>query len=900
LACGYRRRRAFTCSAPTLPNNASIETVFLPMTPNTFTEFHTGWQLAEAPSGAEWSAIAALPESAWLAASVPGTAHGALLAAGRIPDPFFATNETTVQWVGERTWVWRHRFEVSDLSTHEDLVFEGLDTYCTVWLNATPLLTSSNMFVPQRVDVRALLRPGRNELVLRFDPPLQRAREEEALLGKRHLWNGDSARLYARKAQYHFGWDWGPVLLTSGPWRPVRRHGWDVRIDEIDCRQQVDVSAARATLQLKVRLAGTRAGLQLEHELLDPEGRRVAFATNAADVADALLVVDAARLWWPLGSGAQPLYTLCTRVTDGVTTLVEERRRIGLRTLRLVQAPVRGEAGSSFCFEVNGTEIFAGGANWIPEDNLLERITPERYRERVAQAAAANMNMLRVWGGGIYEDDAFYDACDELGILVWQDFMFACGMYPAHPSFKDSVRAEARAAVTRLRHHACLALWCGNNEDYSVAESIGCHGPDAQLGRFDARAIYEQLLPEVCLELDPGRAYWPGSPYSPNASGITSASDPSVGDRHSWEVWHQQMLPYQRYSEVQARFVSEFGMQSHPSLPLLEATLPLSERFPESRTMAWHNKAGSGTPDGHRRLAVYMADNLSVGSSLAEHVYATQFVQAEAMRYAYQDFRRRWQHSGARAVGGALVWQLNDCWPVTSWALIDSAGTVKPAWHTIRRALAPLSAALRLAPRAATVAVMNAGPERELRLLLNVFSLCGRCLFQTALDALAAANASTEQSLPLPEFNEPVVAELRVLGSDGDIELARDCAWPEPFKFHAFAAARPTFRLDGATLHISVDAPLKGLWLEAAGTHFADNFIDVMPDAPRCVALQGTPPQCVRWTALDHPAQYADIGMRGQNTGPLEGPPASGEEERGRHHDLQRTVAAPAARTSRP
>ncbi len=865
----------------------------------TLTELHGGWKLAEAPAGAEWAAIAALPESEWIDARVPGTAHGALLAAGRIPDPFFAMNEAAVQWVGERTWVWRHGFEVSDLATHEDLVFEGLDTYCAAWLNGAPLLASTNMFVPQRVGARALLRLGRNELVLRFDPPLQRAREQEALLGKRHLWNGDSARMYARKAQYHFGWDWGPVLLTSGPWQPVRRHGWDVRIAEIDCRQQLDVSAARATLQLRTRLAGATAGLHLEHELLDPEGRCVAAASNPAGVADAALTLDAARLWWPLGLGEQPLYTLCTRVTGGGTTLVEDRRRIGLRTLRLVQAPVRGEAGLSFCFEVNGTELFTGGANWIPDDNLLERVTPERYRERVGQAAAANMNMLRVWGGGIYEDDAFYDACDELGILVWQDFMFACGMYPAHPSFQDSVRAEARAAVTRLRHHASLAIWCGNNEDYAVAESIGRYGPGTQLGNFDARVIYERLLPEVCLELDPARPYWPGSPYSPNATGTTASADPTVGDRHTWEVWHQQMLPYQRFHEVQARFISEFGMQSHASLEVLESVLPPAERFPESRTMAWHNKAGSGTPDGHRRLAVYMADNLRVGSTLAEHVYATQFVQAEAMRYAYQDFRRRWQQPGARAVGGALVWQFNDCWPVTSWALIDSAGTVKPAWHTIRRALAPLAVALRLEAGAAKVAVMNAAQARELRLVLSVFSVCGRCLLRTVLDAHAPANASTERSLPLPEFGEPVVAELRVRGTDSDAELARDCAWPEPFKFHVFAAASPVFRRDGAMLHISVDTPVKGLWLEASGTRFGDNFIDLMPGAPRSVALHGASPQVVRWTALDHPAQSAQLGAGGQDAGPPVRSSISAEEDGG-HPALSGPVAARAARESRP
>ena len=813
----------------------------------------SGWQLAEVPPDAGQRVLEALPETAWIPAAVPGTAHGALLAAGRIPDPFHAMDEQAVQWVGERTWAWRLRFDVDALAAHEDLVFDGLDTYCTAWLNGEPLLQSDNMFVPQRVDARALLRPGANELLLRFDPPLARAREREAPHGKRALWNGDSARLYARKAQYHFGWDWGPVLLASGPWRAVRRHGWACRIVEVDCRAQVDAAARRATLVLHTALAGAAASLQVVHELVGPDGVRVAASVGAGAAVQATLEVADAQLWWPAGMGAQPLYTLRTRVLDGARVLAEDTRRIGLRTLRLVQAPVAGEPGASFCFEVNGQELFAGGANWIPEDNLLERVTPQRLRERVAQAVDGNMNMLRVWGGGVYEDEAFYDACDELGVLVWQDFMFACGMYPAHAEFQASVRAEAEAAVRRLRHRACLALWCGNNEDYAVAESLRAYGPsvDAQAPSFDGRALYEHLLPAVCAALDPGRTYWPGSPYTPNADGVSLSSDPQTGDRHSWEVWHQQMLPYQRYHEVQARFVSEFGLQSHASLPLLEETLPAPERFPESRTLAWHNKAGSGAPDGHRRLAVYLADNLRVGPTLADHVYATQFVQAEAMRYAYQDFRRRWQRPGARACGGALVWQMNDCWPATSWAIVDSAGTVKPAWHSIRRALAPVAVALRLEPRQALLAAMNAQQARALRLELRLFALDGRCVFSTELRLPCPASSCVEEHVPLPAFDEPVAGELRALDEAG-VELARDCAWPEPFRFHRFDAAAPAIRVEDGALVLQAQAPVKGLWLAAAGVQFGDNFVDLVPGAPRRVAMRGAPPDTLRWRALDH------------------------------------------------
>ncbi len=828
-------------------------------------ELHAGWRVAEVPSGAGPAEVAALPDAAWLAARVPGSAHGALLAAGRIPDPFFGLNEAGVQWVGERSWAWQLRFEVAEgpLAPHEDLVFEGLDTWCSVWLNGEPLLEADNMFVPRRVDVRSRLRAGTNELLLRFDPPLARAREREARFGRGALWNGDSARLHARKAQYHFGWDWGPVLLTSGPWRPVRRQRYAVRIDGVHCRTQIGTGTwPRATLTVHTRLAGAADGLRIEHELLDADGRCVASAhAAAADGQPRQLVVEAARLWWPRGLGGQPLYRLHTRVLgDDGQVLAEDRRRIGLRTLRLVQAPVEGEAGSSFCFEVNGREFFAGGANWIPEHSLLERATPERYRERVAQAAAGHMNMLRVWGGGIYEHEAFYEACDELGLLVWQDFMFACGLYPANDGFQASVEAEARAALQRLRHHASLALWCGNNEDYALAESVGAHGAGVAPERFPARAIYEQLLPALCAELDPDRPYWPGSPWSPDAPGaaVRPSSDRTVGDRHSWEVWHQQMLPYQRYGEAQGRFVSEFGMQAHPSLELLEATLPEAERFPQSRTLAWHNKAGpSGEPDGHRRLAVYLADNLRVGPSLAEHVYATQFVQAEALRVAYQDFRRRWQRPGARAVGGALVWQLNDCWPATSWAIIDFAGRCKPAWFAVRRALAPLALALRLAPGTATLAVMNGGPARAMELVLRLLALDGRCLHVVRLDRLAAADTSAEETLALPAFDEPVVGELRAFDAEG-AELARDCAWPEPFRFHRFAPQRPRFRVDGAVLQVEADVPVKGLWLDAAGTGFEDNFIDLMPQAPRRLVLQGAPLRALRWTALDHAPALAE------------------------------------------
>ncbi|MEY2893874.1 MAG: hypothetical protein RJA98_3782, partial [Pseudomonadota bacterium] len=582
----------------------------------------------------------------------------------------------------------------------------------------------------------------------------------------------------------------------------------------------------------------------------------------AAQAQSMSLPIAQPQLWWPVGHGAQPLYTLHTELVtaDAVPTVIAtQQRRLGLRRLRLVQGPVAGEAGRAFHFEVNGRDIFAGGANWIPDDNLLNRITPARYRERVAQAAAAHMTMLRVWGGGIYEDEAFYDACDELGVLVWQDFVFACGLYPAHPAFIASVDAEARAAITRLRHRASLALWCGNNEDYMLAESVGAYGPGKDTARFDARVIYEALLPDLCGALDPDRPYWPGSPYTSTTEGQLPSQDPTIGDRHSWEVWHQLMLPYAQYAKVGARFVSEFGMQSHPSLALLEAAVPEAERFPGSRTVQWHNKAFGPAvgADGHRRLAVYAADTLRAPHTLAGEVYATQFVQAEAMRHAFEAFRRGWRGPGARACGGALVWQLNDCWPVTSWALIDSAARPKPAWFAVRRALAPLAVALRQeGAEWSAWAVHSGGEALAATALWQQHDLAGALRSEQRSSVTLVANGCTELAVPAEwtarcggdegaDDDTPLLATVSVSVVGDAAPTARAQAWPEPYRWHRFPDPQIDLQVlagEGGgthTLQLQALRPAKGVWVDAPHATLADNFFDLLPGEVRHIAATG-------------------------------------------------------------
>jgi beta-mannosidase len=803
------------------------------------------WQFKQRDTKSSLAEDFASP-AGWLGANVPGNIYQDLLEAGRIPDPFYGMNEHQVQWVAEADWLYRGEFEVTAEQLAEpfiDLCFEGLDTFATVWLNAQQVLQSDNMFVPRRVDVKSKLQPGPNHLRILFESALRKGREIQATHGKRGLWNGDSSRLYVRKAQYHYGWDWGPVLMTAGPWKDIRLEAYSTRISNVHCPTEVSPDLQKAILPIQVELAGNTDQSQVQLTLLDPSGHVVHQSKHAgAQTLKHQLKVPQPQLWWPNGYGQQPLYRLKVELLTGNQIISEQSLGLGMRRLRVVQEPVEGETGTSFYFEVNNLPIFAAGANWIPEDHFLNRISRERYFERVKQAAEANMVMLRVWGGGIYEDDAFYDACDEMGILVWQDFMFACGLYPAHAEFLQSVRAEAEAAVHRLRHRASLALWCGNNEDYAVAESVGWYGPGKDSGPFVAREIYEKLLPEVCAEHDPTRLYWPGSPYTP---GGALSSDQSIGDRHTWEVWHGAMHPYQQYIQFEGRFISEFGMQAYPSMSALEQSIPAEERFPQSRTMEHHNKAGptGQRSDGHRRLAVYLSDNLPDPLTLEGYIYATQFIQAEALHYAFRDFRRRWGRAGKRAVGGALVWQINDCWPVVSWAVIDSLGIPKPAYYVMRRGLAPFALGLQ---GGQVWAANSTSQEAGFELEIKVFDLQGQNLYSQKRRVRLAANATSELGEWEYPSNEPVVASVRLL--KGLRVVARTALWPQPFKFYRFPDPGLKIEQIGEGFRLSVEKPAKGVWLEAGKARWSDNFIDLMPGDAQVVQAKGLSGEVkVRW-----------------------------------------------------
>ncbi|HEU5367954.1 MAG TPA: glycoside hydrolase family 2 protein, partial [Ktedonobacterales bacterium] len=707
------------------------------------------------------------------------------------------------------------------------------------------ILSSDNMFIPQHVTVASLLLPGKNELRLLFESAIRRGQQRQAESGVLTAWNGDFSRLYVRKAQYHFGWDWGPCLITAGPWRPIRLEAYTQRIEDVHCPAEVAPDLGSAALPVSVTLASNRssdaaegAGLTVRLELFGPANEAVAAATLpvVGKQVEHRFDIASPELWWPRGAGAQPLYRLVATLQQDDAALDRREVRLGLRRLRLVQEPLADEPGTTFLFEVNNTPIFCGGANWIPADSFLPRISPERYRAWLQAAADANMNMLRAWGGGIYEDDLFYDLCDELGLLVWQDFAFACGLYPALDWFQASVKAEAEAAVRRLRHHPSLALWCGNNEDYQVAESVGAYDPafegDFSQTRFPAQAIYERLLPDVCAALDPTRPYWPGSPY-----GGSSTRDQTVGDRHTWDVWHGQMADYHDYPRFAGRFVSEFGMQSLPSLETIAACAPPEERYPQSRTLEYHNKA----TDGPRRLVAYLSDTVRIPEGLEDYVYATQFMQAEALGAAYRGWRRRWRGSGRYATAGALVWQLNDCWPVASWAIVDSSLHCKPAWYVIKRELAPLVIGLAQAASgdAEVWAVHGLQASLEAELVLRLWQLNGRQVREERRPVVLPANQATELGRLAYDGESLLVASAHLLVQGAVV--ARAALWPEPFKYLTLPDPElEVARLDESSLRLRANCPAKGVWLSAGPeVHWSDNMIDLLPGDEQIITAQG-------------------------------------------------------------
>jgi beta-mannosidase len=712
-------------------------------------------------------------------ATVPGCVHTDLLAAGLIPDPFIDANELAVAWVADADWEYRTELHLDAVAGQDraELAFHGLDTLATVSLDGDVLAETENMHRRYRIDVSG--RTGRAELAVRFRSA---TREAEARRDREGNWPSASFGCpfnYVRKMACAWGWDWGPSLATAGIWRRAELVGWDVaRLASVRPVVEID-SDDVGTVTVHAGLDRARSDdVVVDARLTGPDGREVATAATAlsGDAVGTALTLQpgTVRRWWPRGHGEQPRYRLEVTVTSDGTTVDRWERMIGFRTVALDTTP--DQIGSAFTLVVNGRPIFARGVNWIPDDPFPSRVSPSRYRERLQRAVAAGVDLVRVWGGGIYEDDAFYDVCDELGVLVWQDFTFACAAYPEQ-LLSAEVEAEARDNVERLMVHPSLALWNGNNEnlwgyvDWSWWEELG----DRPWGA----GFYFDLLPRIVGEIDPGRPYWPGSPYS----GSMAVAPNAVGHGcvHEWDVWNR--LDHTRYRDHAPRFVAEFGWQAPPTWATLRAAITDDPLSPESPGMAHHQKA----QDGNGKLTRGLARHFDVPTDLDDWLWATQLNQARAVRNGVEHFR-----SLRGACMGTIWWQLNDTWPVISWSVVDAAGRPKPAWHALRDSYAPRL--LTIQPRGDTLALFAVNDSAEpwrVAGTVRRLDVDGGVLGEGDLDHDVDAWSSRMVGLPA-SIATPGSPERELLV----VEAGSNRAWWWFVADRDFAYPRPTFAVE--------------------------------------------------------------------------------------------------------
>jgi len=814
-----------------------------------------GWEFRMAPGNAQATAHA--EAATWHAASVPGTVHTDLFANKLIPNPYVGAPEAGLQWIGLADWEYRTTFAVPHDALDDarsDLVFEGLDTLAEVYLNGEKVLAANNFFRTWRVPVQGRLRESGNELRVVLHSPIATLLPQVQAMPHKIAGNypssyGDEPKdamtaNFVRKPGYHYGWDWGPRYVTAGVWKPVRLQSWNsLRIDDLQLRQD-KVTEAEADITARVAIDAVKPGTyRLRVWQADPDGKRRVAATQRIDLAagastiEVPLHVDKPQRWFPAGYGAQPLYRFEAEVLDGKREVASVAERTGLRSVELRRDP--DAKGKSFYFAVNGVPVFAKGANSIPFDMFQPRVTEAQLRRVLQSARDANMNMVRSWGGGYYESDTFFDIADELGILVWQDFMFGGGMPPAYDdAFRENVVAEARDQVRRLRDHPSLVLWCGNNEE-EIAWKYWGHGKDLKAAdpEFAEKVWngYVQLfgndLRRVVAEEGGGIAYWASSPSDDLAE---VANTPASGDMHYWEVWGNPAHPPVKYLEITPRFMSEYGLQAWPVQRTIDYFAKPEEQGIATPVIEAHQKFLAGK--GNERLMKYVNYEFGEPKDFADFVYLSQAAQAEGIELAALHHRASRPYTM-----GSLYWQLNDVWPGASWSGIDWFGRWKALQFHARRFFAPVTvAALRNAEGHTTVSLLNdRATAREGEVRLRVMDLAGKVLREerravtlpplsstkladyTDVELLGGADAaSTIAAFDLSIAGEPAARDVVWF------KAAKDIAWPG-------SGVRATLRKDGdrVVLDLGAQRVARAVWIDFGDldAELSDNALTLLP-----------------------------------------------------------------------
>jgi len=796
----------------------------------------------------------------WLPAKVPGTVHTDLLANGKIEDPFYRLIEHGLQWIDKVDWEYKTTFSVDKSFLQKDVIeldFKGLDTYADVFVNGEKILSADNMFREWNVNVKEVLKEGENELHIIFHSPIvEGIKKYDAQGYVIPVSDNDLAKIgqvegekmvsiYTRKAGYHFGWDWGPRFVTSGIWRTVTLKAWDnAKIENLQIIQN-SVTEEKATFTAVFEIDAVNDG----NANLSVSNDSTLLATSAVELKKGVakyrvdFEIANPKLWWTNGLGEAHLYNISGELKVG-NGKVSEETRIGIRTLELVRE--KDDAGTSFYFKLNGHPVFMKGANYIPNDVFLPRVTEENYRKVIETARISNNNMLRVWGGGVYEEDLFYDLCDEAGILVWQDFMFACAMFPGDEAFLENVKQEAIYNVKRLRNHPGIALWCGNNEILAAWKGWGWQQKEEALNKENAdkiwkayEDIFHKTLPEVVAEYDPQISYWSSSP----SSGPGIPADLINGDEHYWGVWWGK-APFQTYATHLPRFMSEYGFQSFPEISTVRKYALPDDYDIFSEVMKSHQRSsiGNGT------IEYYMLQEYKKPKDFESFLYVNHVLQAEGIKFGLEGHRRAMPFCM-----GSLYWQINDVWPVASWSSTDYYQKWKALQYYVKKGFEPVLVSPFTTGDTLKVDIINDRlTEINGTLKLKIIDFDGKMLWEKTSEITVPANASTnyfeanKTGLLKNAGNLPASSVLVCeLVENGNV-ISKNTLYFKPFKDLKINKPEVKWEVtktgEGFDITVSTDKLAKNVYLQIADEEgfFSDNYFDMLPGESVVINLKSS------------------------------------------------------------
>lgn len=779
----------------------------------------------------------------WLPAEIPGSVQADLLRLGLIEDPYFGLNDKTIQWIGEKSWEYRCNFNVSAEDLDNDIIyicFEGLDTYCDVYLNGNKIAETDNMFRKWNVDVKNILKEGQNSLYLYFNSAIKNDVMKYLDAPYRlHTWpNNDQSDItlsvYARKAGYHYGWDWGPRIVSCGIWRPVylkmiRKAG----IEDIHCTT-VSINKNKAELSADISIESSKEcdgkiELFLDRKKIMSENIPLKAGMNSFS---RLIPVKNPELWWPNGMGEPKLYDLkCVLSVDG-SEADKKDIKTGIRKVRFIRE--RDSLGTSFYFNINGKDVFLKGTNYIPQDHLYSRVTPDKYRDLLSTAAESNMNTIRVWGGGIYEEDLFYGLCDSLGLMVWQDMMFACGMFPSDSSFLENVEHEVKDNVRRLRNHPSIIIWNGNNENEVSYYAWGWRNktPEKYRKEYETGMInlFHNTIPNAIYSMDTTRAYIPTSPVTGyNGIGMNH------GDVHFWSVW--KGADYEAYSSNVGRFMSEYGMQSYPEPATVRKYVNEKDLNMESPAMISHQRARHDeTRDpyfGNKMIRNYIERYYGTPTDMNAEIMLSQAVQADAVKYAIESHRRAMPYCM-----GSLYWQLNDVWPGPSWSGIDYYGNWKALQYVVKKAFADILISPYTEDSTLKVALVSDMTEREgCTVVLNFYDNTGKFICRDSSSCVSiypnSSKIAYSKSLKAIDSKAKIV-HVSVIERSGT-EIATNTLLlgrTKDLRLDGNIDVKINETGNGFCIGLQSKQFVKGVFLALNGQFgiFADNYFDIVPD----------------------------------------------------------------------